>query len=210
MNYLHDKWKMLMHPSYRRAKKWREMNPDNFTTLKEWYSRDYVHVGKMTYGEINARRYGKNDGQLYIGSFCSIASNVSFHLSGNHHMETLSTYPVEVYCFDEEPDSLSKGDIVVGDDVWIGYNAIILSGVHIGQGAVIAAGAVVTKDIPPYAIAGGVPAKVLKYRFSKEIRDKLIHVDYSKIDKEFIRGHKDIFIRPIDKQIYGLSNLPQK
>ena len=85
----------------------------------------------------------------------------------------------------------SKGNIYVDDDVWIGYGAIILSGVHIGQGAVIAAGAVVTVDIPPYAIVGGVPAKVLKYRFESDMIEELLKIDYSKLDKEMIEEHID-------------------
>lgn len=70
-------------------------------------------------------------------------------------------------------EATSKGDIVVKDDVWIGYGSIILSGVHIGQGAVIAAGSVVSHDVPPYAIVGGVPARLIKYRFSEEMTKKL-------------------------------------
>ena len=72
---------------------------------------------------------------------------------------------------------MAKGDIVVGDDVWIGENAIVCSGVTIGQGAIVAAGAIVTKDIEPYAIVGGNPAKVIKYRFNENIRKKLIQIN---------------------------------
>ena len=80
----------------------------------------------------------------------------------------------------------SKGDIVVADDVWIGNRAMIMSGVHIGQGAVIAAGAVVTKDVPPYAVVGGVPACVIKYRFSEKVIKELVKIDYSKLDKRVV------------------------
>ena len=88
-------------------------------------------------------------------------------------------------------EATSKGDIIIDDDVWIGYRSIILSGVHIGQGAVIAAGAVVTKDVPPYTIVGGVPAKVIKYRFTSEITDYLLTMDYSKLDQDMIERHID-------------------
>ena len=88
-------------------------------------------------------------------------------------------------------EAISKGDIIIDDDVWIGYGATILSGVHISQGAVVAACAVVTKDVPPYAIVGGVPAKVIKYRFEPEMIEELMKVDYSKLTKEQIEQHID-------------------
>ena len=78
------------------------------------------------------------------------------------------------------PIGLTNGDIVVGDDVWVGQRAIIMSGVNIGQGAVIGAGAIVTKNVPPYAIVGGIPAKVIRYRFSEELIQELLKIDYSK------------------------------
>lgn len=84
-------------------------------------------------------------------------------MSGEHNYSCFSTYPFHRYVIDGSFESISKGPIILEDDVWIGENCIILSGVKIGQGAVIAAGAIVTNDIPPYAIAGGVPAKVIKY-----------------------------------------------
>ena len=86
---------------------------------------------------------------------------------------------------------LAKGDIVINDDVWIGYNALIMSGVEIGQGAVIAAGAVVTKNIPPYAIAGGVPARVLKYRFDEKTIQMMLRIDYSRLEVNAIEDNID-------------------
>ena len=98
---------------------------------------------------------------------------------------------------------------MVEDEVWIGYGVTIMSGVKIGQGAIIAAGAVVTKDIPPYAIAGGVPAKVIKYRFSKDIVDELMKIDYSKLTKELIAEHIDEMYFEL-KEINQLEWLPRK
>lgn len=95
-------------------------------------------------------------------------------------------------------DAISKGDIIVDDDVWIGYGAIILSGVHISQGAIIAAGAVVTKDVPPYAIVGGVPANILKYRFSKEIIQELLKIDYEHLNPQIILKNKKIVYQKIE------------
>ena len=194
MNLL--KW--MLHKSYRRGMKWRSRNKENYTTLKNTSALNYVHVGRMTYGDIDAHCFGKNDAQLYIGSFCSIAEEVTFFLSGNHRLETVSTYPFEYYCFHEEPAALSKGNIVIGDDVWIGYRAVVLSGVHIGQGAVVAAGAVVTKDVPPYGIVGGVPAKVIKYRFTPDLVQQLLSIDYSKLSLENIKQNRELFFVKAD------------
>lgn len=84
----------------------------------------------------------------------------------------------------KEWETQAKGNIIVNDDVWIGDSALILSGVEIGQGAVIAAGAVVTEDVPPYAVVGGVPAKVIKYRFRDDVIKELVKIDYAKVDRE--------------------------
>ena len=124
---------------------------------------DLIDVGKNTYGPINALMFNR-DSKLIIGNFCSIAPRVSFIVSADHYTNHISSFPFKVKVLGESYEGVSKGDIIVDDDVWIGYGATIMSGVHIGQGAVVAAGAVVTKDVPPYAIVGGVPAKVIKYR----------------------------------------------
>ena len=102
---------------------------------------------------------------------------------------SISSYPYRVWITNEKQEGVSKGNIIVDDDVWIGFRSTILSGVHIGQGAIVAAGSVVTKDVPPYAIVGGVPAKVIKYRFSPEMIEELLKVDYSKLTKEMIEEH---------------------
>jgi tetrahydrodipicolinate N-succinyltransferase len=115
-----------------------------------------------------------------------------FFLDAGHPISNISTFPFHVDVLkDKKYEASSKGDIVVDDDVWIGYRAMILSGVHIGQGAVVAAGAVVTKDVPPYAIVGGVPAKVIKYRFSPEVIEKLMKLDYSKLTYDMVRERID-------------------
>lgn len=128
---------------------------------------------------------------MTIGSYCSISSKVTFLLGGNHEGGNISTFPFRAKIINEKSEAISKGPIIIDDDVWIGYGVTILSGVHIGQGAIIAAGAVVTKDVPPYAIAGGVPAKVLKYRFSHELIAKLLKVDYGKLTEAMVREHID-------------------
>jgi len=125
--------------------------------------------------------YPVNHDRLIIGRFCSIACGAKFlFASANHTMKSLSTYPFPIF-FEEWGLDIknvasawdNKGDIVVGNDVWIGYEAVILSGVHIGDGAIIGARAVVTKDVPPYTVVGGVPAKEIKKRFDEETIQKL-------------------------------------
>ena len=99
-------------------------------------------------------------------------------------------------------EALTKGKIIVKDDVWIGMSVLILSGITIGQGAVIAAGSVVTKDVPPYAIVGGNPAKILKYRFSSEIIEKVKNVDLSKIKLKKNKGN--LYEKLTEKNIKNL------
>ena len=111
---------------------------------------------------------------------------------GGHDTTTLLTYPVKQKMLNTG-SALCKGPIIVEDDVWIGESAILMSGVRIGRGAVIGAGAVVTKDIPPYAIAVGVPATVIKYRFSKEVIDRLMGIDFGRISKDEILSNVALF-----------------
>ena len=146
-----------------------------------------------------------------IGSFTSIASGVEIVPGGGHHLDWVTTFPVRLKfglpgaLQDGHPES--KGPIVIGNDVWLGRNSLILSGVTIGDGAVVAAGAVVTSDIPPYAIAGGVPAKVLRYRFSPEQIAALQRIRWWEWSDETIAaraedlcgGDLDEFIRRYDQ-----------
>ena len=127
--------------------------------------------------------YPINRDCLYIGKFCSIAcgARILFN-SANHTLHSLSNYTFPIF-YEAWDHSMSpaeawdnKGDIVIGNDVWIGYEAVILAGVTIGDGAVIGARAVVTKDVPPYTIAGGVPARPIRKRFSDETADTLLQL----------------------------------
>lgn len=170
--------------------KWARKNKHNDTTIKNICNIDSIQVGNYTYGYLYV--FSTNDiSRLIIGNYVSIATDVKFLLSGDHPYECLSTFPIFAKVFGESQDeSVSKGDIIVGDDVWIGQNAIILSGVKIGQGAIVAAGSVVTKDVPPYAIVGGSPAKIIKYRFDADMIDRLVKVDYSKISKVLLERNR--------------------
>ena len=159
---------------------WRRTNPQNFTTMNNPFKRDNVIVGEYSYGPLNVTD-SSTDVKLRIGNYCSISPGVQFLLGGEHPTNCISTFPFKGIYFGSEREATNKGDIVIADDVWIGTNAIICTGVTVGQGAVIAAGAVVTKDVPPYSISGGVPARILKYRFSDEIIAKLLDVDIKKL-----------------------------
>ncbi|HNW82989.1 MAG TPA: CatB-related O-acetyltransferase [bacterium] len=130
--------------------------------------------------------YPINKDRLIIGKFCSIACGAKFiFTSANHTLNSLSTYPFPIFFEEWNLDKKNvatawdnKGDIVIGNDVWIGYEAVVLSGVHIGDGAIIGTRAVVTKDIPPYAIVGGVPAKEIRKRFDEETISKLKQIEW--------------------------------
>lgn len=181
----------------KKRKKWRNLNKHNYTNLLNEFDLDLVTVGNYSYGNINVISANKIN-KLKIGNFCSIADNVKFILNSDHPSNLVSTYPFKTLILNKGPEATSKGDIIIDDDVWIGHSAIILSGVHIGQGAIIAAGAVVTKDVPPYAIVGGVPAKVIKYRFNQDIIKKLNQIDYSKLTKQLITENQELFYKALD------------
>ena len=120
--------------------------------------------------------------ELIIGKFCSIACGTKFLFNcANHTLKSLSTYTFPLFYEEWELEKSNittawdnKGNIVIGNDVWIGYEAVIMAGVHIGDGAIIAARAVVTKDVPPYTIVGGTPAKEIRKRFDAEVIEQLL------------------------------------
>jgi len=114
-----------------------------------------------------------------------------FILGGNHNIETFSTYPFKVMFRGDKQEAWSKGPIIVEDDVWIGARSLILSGVTIGKGAIVAAGSVITKNVPPYSIVGGNPAKIIRFRFEDNIIKELLEIDYSKIDRKFVLDNID-------------------
>lgn len=184
-------------------KAWRKRNDHNSTTIVLYDNNikmlSNVSVGRYTYGEIKPFIFS-SEHKLKIGSFCSIAPNVSFVVSGDHHLDHLTSFPFYSKCIDGRNEAISKGDIVIEDDVWIGVNATILSGVIVHQGAIIAAGAVVTKDVPPYAIVGGNPAKVIKYRFEEPLIKKLLTIDFDKIDDKYIKENLDSLYEKVDSK----------
>lgn len=187
-------------------KKWRNNNSHNYTNAKNLFLLNQVKVGKYTYGDIFVKAYKRTDITLEIGSFCSIGEDVKFLLAGEHNYKNISTYPFKRRFLNQDNESISKGNIVIEDDVWIGYNSIILSGVHIGRGAVIGAGSIVSKNIPPYAIFAG--NKVIKYRFNDKVIDKLMKINFDKLDSKNIKKNINLFYTSCDET--NIDNLIEK
>lgn len=176
---------------------------DRLCFLKNIITNPNIIVGDYTYYDDfeNVHNFEKNvkyhfdfiGDKLIIGKFCMIASGVTFIMNGaNHKMDGITAYPFNIFGKDwkvAEPkltDLPYKGDTVVGNDVWIGTNVTIMPGVHIGDGAIIASNATVTKDVAPYSIVGGNPAKELKKRFSDAKIQALLDMQWWNWDLEKI------------------------
>lgn len=149
-------------------------------------------------GKISIDDYSYiNSGYLYncvIGKYCSIGQNVSLG-PGEHYINHLSTFPINNLVLGKKDLTEFKVSLpaMIGNDVWIGNNAVILQGIKVGDGAIVAAGAVVTKDVEPYSIVGGVPARVLKKRFDEETIQKLLALAWWNKGEEWIRSNSDLF-----------------
>lgn len=179
-------------------KKFKKINSHNQTWMKNIFDINKVIVGKGTYGPLEVRCYGNDKEKLIIGNYCSIAHGTKFILGGEHNYKVFSTYLFKKKFNISGNESITKGEIILEDDVWIGENSLILSGVKIGQGAVIGAGSIVSKNIPPYAIYAG--NKVIKYRFSDEIINKLLQIDFDKLDENKIRDNIDLLYTEINEK----------
>jgi acetyltransferase-like isoleucine patch superfamily enzyme len=175
------------------------LNPMNVFDMNK------ISVGRYNYGELHLQVWQSKEQKLIVGDFVSIAPGVLFLLGGNHRYDTISTYPFDAELNDFDftsgkiEEEKTNGPIILKDDVWIGTKAMIVSGVTIHQGAIVAAGSVVTKDVPPYAIVGGNPAKVIKYRFDDATIQQLrAKADYSKLTIEKIEKNISLFSTPLD------------
>jgi acetyltransferase-like isoleucine patch superfamily enzyme len=149
-----------------------------------------VSVGRYTYGNPQFMLWDDSE-RIQIGAFCSIADQVVIFGGGEHRTDWITTFPLRIalgaQLAGKDGHPSSKGITRIGNDVWIGFRAMVLSGVTIGDGAVIGAGAVVSKDVAPYAIVAGNPAKVVRYRFAPDEINKLLAIrwwewDISKIE----------------------------
>ena len=195
------------------AQQWRQANLHNETVGTHPIPLNKVSIGRRTYGAISAMHWGHPDEYLKIGSFCSIGGGVEFLLGGNHAMDGLSTFPVKVKYFGHTHEALTKGPIIIGDDVWIGNRATILSGTQIGQGAVIGACAVVSGHVPPYAVVAGNPAKIVRYRFSPEVIEKMLALNYDDVTDEAIvamgaRMNDPVTAANVDAYVRALMGKP--
>ncbi|MDO6743223.1 CatB-related O-acetyltransferase [Tenacibaculum soleae] len=177
-------------------------NYDRLCFLKNIIKNPNIIVGDYTYYDDfeNVENFEKNvkyhfdftGDKLIIGKFCMIASDVKFIMNGaNHLTDSISTYPFAIFGNGwenamEGKTYPQKGNINIGNDVWIGYNATIMAGVTIGDGAIIATNATVVKDVPPYTIVGGNPAKEIKRRFSDEKIAQLLELEWWNWDIEKI------------------------
>jgi virginiamycin A acetyltransferase len=152
-----------------------------------WRSKKYIKSwGKHTYGIPTINCYDL-ESKVCVGDYCSIAGEVTFLLGANHK-SGITTYPMcKINKNKTVTESSERGDINIGNDVWIGYRATIMSGVNIEDGAIIAAGAVVADDVPAYAVVGGVPAKIIKYRFKENIIQELLKIKWWKWGEEIIK-----------------------
>ncbi|MEQ9899638.1 Vat family streptogramin A O-acetyltransferase [Pectobacterium punjabense] len=177
--------------------------------IKNIVANPNINIGDYTYYDDpdGAENFEKNvlyhypfiGDKLIIGKFCAIARGAKFIMNGaNHRLSGLSTYPFQIFGNGWEkvtpkPEDLPhKGDTVIGNDVWIGYDALIMPGVHIGNGAIIASRAVVTADVPAYAVVGGNPAKILKARFAPDVINTLETLSWWDWPIEKITRHLDI------------------
>lgn len=191
---------LALYEKMRFDRAWRKSNRHNETSIgKYMFPRGVVQVGHATYGLLNVQSlYATPDEKLIIGNYVSIASDSLFLLGTNHQTETITTYPLHSKLVGRTPmDALSKGPIIVEDEAWIGSNAIVLSGVTIGKGAIVAAGAIVTKSVPPYAIVGGNPAKIIRYKFSKDIVEELMSFRLTDVPVEWFKTHISLMYQKI-------------
>lgn len=168
---------------------------------KDYLPPDVATVGRHTYGLSKQKvLFATVDAPLVIGAFCSIAGGVKLLCNGQHDSDCATTYPIHGHLLDRRPLPApgKRLGITIGNDVWIGFDAVVLPGIKIGDGAVIGANAVVTKDVPPYAIVGGVPAKLIRYRFSSETIAKMLDLRWWEWDDDKIKAEADALTGPVD------------
>ncbi|MCW2314237.1 CatB-related O-acetyltransferase [Rhodoferax antarcticus] len=157
----------------------------SFSRQQDKFKKRYpkYKIGNATYGMPIVHSY-HNSAILTIGSYCSIASNVQIYLGGQHRINWVSSYPFPMF-FHMDPiykekclAADSKGDVIIGSDVWLCADCTILSGVTIGHGAVIANGAMISRDVEPYAVMAGNPARQIKWRFDESTRKAFLESEW--------------------------------
>lgn len=153
-------------------------------------------MGKYSYGRPNIR-WSNKDAKLIIGKYCSIASNVNIYLGGNHNINHITTYPFghiynDIFKINNTKHPSTRGDVIIGNDVWIADNVTIMSGVTINDGAVICNNSHIVKDVMPYSLTGGNPAKHIKYRFSEEQIQKLLLIKWWDFPEEKLNKYLNL------------------
>ncbi len=168
-------------------------------------------IGEYTYGTPSVAQFGSH-ARLYVGKYCSIADKVLVLLGGNHRADWTTAYPFPWAMGDEWPEIAAiddwhgtKGDVVVGNDVWIGLGALILSGVTIGHGAVVGAGSLVTEDVLPYAVVTGNPARVIRMRFDEDTVSRLLDLRWWDWSLERVRANARTLCAPLDESRLQLA-----
>jgi acetyltransferase-like isoleucine patch superfamily enzyme len=171
-------------------------------SLKDLIGKGAARVGEHSYGSPTVKWWGE-DARLVIGTFCSIAEGVTIYLGGNHRIDWVSTYPFPALArrgwaqaADLPGHPATKGDVVIGNDVWIASGSVILSGAHIGDGAVIAANTVVSKPVPPYAVWAGNPGRLVRMRFDDATVARLLAARWWDWPKERIEAHLHLLCSP--------------
>jgi virginiamycin A acetyltransferase len=193
--------------------------------LKNLVQNPNISVGEFTYYDDfeNVQNFERNvryhfdftGDKLHIGKFSMIASGVEFIMNGaNHLTDAISSYPFAIFGGAwanamEGKDYPHKGDTIIGNDVWIGYKATIMTGITIGNGAIVASKAVVTKDVPPYTIVGGNPAQIIKKRFSDEQIALLLQINWWDWSIEKITENLSLLTSPDVEKLQNIANFAQ-
>lgn len=192
--------------------------------LKNILNRPQIEVGHYTYYDDPEDVYNFEKNVLYLfefmgdklifGKFCQIATGVRFLMNGaNHALDGFSTYPFKVFgkSWKEVPmNARSKGDTVIGNDVWIGNSATVLQGIKVGDGAIIGACSLVTKDVPPYAIVGGNPAQVIRKRFEESTIERLLALRWWDWPVEKITEHLNFLTQGTSEALEKLEEALEK
>ncbi|MFL0498064.1 Vat family streptogramin A O-acetyltransferase [Priestia megaterium] len=190
--------------------------------IKNTITRPNIIVGDYSYYDAR-RRESFEDQVLYhyeffgdrlvIGKFCALAPGVKFIMNGaNHRMDGFSDYPFNIFGngWEKHTPTLDqlpfKGDTIIGNDVWIGMDTIIMPGINIGDGSIVAAKSVITKDVEPYTIVGGNPAQKIKKRFPEQIINKLLEIKWWNLTIDIISDHIDVIVNGNIEKLEKLKN----